>query len=148
MACQITFKDEFVQLNNMQFSRLIDFGIEIAEQTRTVHERSFVERMKKMQQECFWPGRGIDIIEDFPETSERKFWSRVFFDTSRAIFDRRIWIHEHSFWQAQSIHQSHATGLIFEHAVREVEPGWSADTLDRREFDKVVNGIDRQIGTQ
>ena len=139
MACQIAFKKEIVLVNNMQFARLIDFGIEIAEQTAIGDELPIVERMKRMRDECFWPGRGIDIVEDFPGLQERRFWSRVFLDASRAIFDRRIGAHEHSFWQAQAIHQAHATGLLFEHAVRDIEPGWSADTLDRRQFDKVVN---------
>jgi hypothetical protein len=143
MASQIKFKVEFVLVNNMQFARLIDFGIEIADQTATTEERPFVERMKKMRDESFWPGRGIDIAEDFPTIPERKFWSRVFFDASRAIFDRRVGVHEHSFWQAQSIHQAHATALLFESAVRNVEPRRAADTLDRREFDRVVNGIKR-----
>jgi hypothetical protein len=142
MACQITFKEQFVQVNNMQFARLIDFGIELGEQAAEDGERPFVERMKKMRDECFFPGRGIDIDEDFPEISERKFWSRIFFDLSRAIFDRKVGLHDHSFWQAQAIHQAHAAGLIFEYAVRDNEPRWSADTLDRREFDKVVNRIE------
>jgi hypothetical protein len=67
----------------------------------------------------------------------------VFFDTSRAIFDRKVGVHEHSFWQAQAIHQTHATGLIFEQAVRDADRKWSADTLDRKQFDKIVNGVER-----
>ncbi|WP_339744391.1 hypothetical protein [uncultured Rubinisphaera sp.] len=139
MACEITFKDRFVQLNNMQFNRLIDFAIEIAEVSATTTETEFVERMKNRNEGFFWPGRGIEIEEDFPEIVERKFWSRVFFDLSRAIFDRTTGIHTHSFWQSQSIHQAHGTGLLFEYAVRDAEPRWSADTIDRREFDEVVN---------
>jgi len=91
----------------------------------------------------FWPGRGIEVEEDFPDLSERNFWSGMFFDMSRAIFDRRVGIHKHSFWQAQAIHQSHASGLLFEYSVRHLEPNWSADTVDRREFDKVVNRKER-----
>ncbi len=140
MACQITFKRQWVQLNNRQFSRLIDFAIEIAERTATPDDVAFVERMKKLNDECFWPGRGIEIEEDFPDITERKFWCRVFFDTSRAVFDRTIGLHEHSFWQAQAIHQAHGTGLLFEYAVRDTESRWSADTIDRREFDEIVNG--------
>jgi hypothetical protein len=56
MACQITFKQEFVQVNNMQFSRLIDFGIEVAEQTAVGDERRYVEHMKTMRAEA-WLGR-------------------------------------------------------------------------------------------
>jgi len=135
MACTITFKQGFVQLNNMQFNRLVDFGIQIAERTARPQEAPFVERMKRLKNEEFWPGRGIDILADFPDRAEQKFWSRVFFDTSRAIFDRRVGQHEHSFWQAQAIHQAHATAILFQEVVRESEPQWSADTLDGSEFD-------------
>jgi hypothetical protein len=31
MACKISFEESFVLLNNSQFSRLIEFGIEIAD---------------------------------------------------------------------------------------------------------------------
>ena len=143
MACAISFKQEVVQLNNMQFARLIDFGIEIAERTVSSEERQFVEHMKKMRDESFFPGRGISVEQDFSSVGEQKFWSRIFFEVSRAIFDRKIGVHDHRFWQAQAIHQAHAAGLLFEDAVRAVEPRWFADTLDRREFDKYVNGIER-----
>lgn len=83
MACEITFKDDMLHMNNFLFSRLIDFSIEIAEQTPAAGELAFVERMKLMQDEVFWPGRGIDIRKDFPAIAERKFWCRVFFDVAR-----------------------------------------------------------------
>ncbi len=134
MACEIRFKERSVPLNNRQFYRMIDFGVEFAEQTALPEEREFVERMKRMNAECFWPGRGLDIGEDFKEVEERKFWSRTFLDLSRAIFDRRIGIQDYSFWQALAIHQSYAIGLLFEHSVREVESQWDADTLDGRQW--------------
>ena len=139
MACRITFKEQFVRLNNMQFARLIDFAIQVAERTGRPEDAPFIERMKRLNNEVFWPGRGINIPADFPDRTEQKFWCRVLFDTSRAIFDRQIGKHEHSFWQAQAIHQAHATALLFQEVVRESEPQWSADTLDHREFDRVVN---------
>lgn len=143
MACHISFKEQFVLLNNMQFSRLIDFGIEIGDQTASHEECPFVAHMVKLRDEVFWPGRGIDILEDFPKIAEQKFWSRVYYDTARAIFDRRVGLHEHSFWQSQSIHQAYATGQLFGEAVRDVEAGWFADTLDVRQFDDVVNRTKR-----
>lgn len=139
MACQITFQDRCVQLNNAQFSRLIDWAILIAERTAADSELVFVVRMKQLRDECFWPGRGIDVEEDFPELPELNFWCRVFYETSRAIFDRTVGNHDHSFWQAQAIHQTYSTGQLFEYAVRASEPRWSADTTDRREFDNFVN---------
>ena len=140
MACQITFGDRWVQLNNQQFSRLIYFAIETATLTALDEEAPFVDRMKKMCDELFWPGRGIEIEEDFPDIGERKFWCRMFLDTSRAIFDRTIGDHEYSFWQAQAIHQAYSTGLLFEFAIQSGEPRWYANTIDRREFDAIVNG--------
>ena len=134
MACQIRFKERFVPLNNRQFDRMIEFGIQIAEQTARPEERPFVERMKRMDAESFFPGRDMDIGEDFKEVGERRFWSRVFLDTARAIFDRRIGIHEYSFWQAHAIHQAYAIGLLFQHSVREVDSQWCADTLDHRQW--------------
>ncbi|MCR9197659.1 MAG: hypothetical protein NXI04_03350 [Planctomycetaceae bacterium] len=98
-----------------------------------------MDRMKQLRNECFWPGRGIDIEEDFPELPELKFWCRIFYETSREIFCRTIGNHDYLFWQAQAIHQAYSTGQLFEYAVRDTEPRWSADTIDRREFDKVVN---------
>jgi hypothetical protein len=134
MACWISFKERFVPLNNTQFDRLIELGIEVAEQTASQPEREIVERMKKLRAEQFWPGRGIDIGKDFPNSPEQKFWSRVFLDTARAILDQRVGVHDRRFWQAQAIHQSYATGLLFQDAVRDAEPDWTAETLDRREY--------------
>jgi hypothetical protein len=135
MASQITFKENHVQLNNIQFSRVIDFGIEIAEQDADAEELPFVKRMKKLRDEEFWPGRGIDIAKDFPETAEQKFWCRIFLNVSRAIFDRRVGVQDYNFWQAQAIHQTHSTGLLFQQAVREIESTWSAVTIDHQEWD-------------
>lgn len=143
MACEIEFKDRAVQLNNKQFSRLINFAIEIADAVRDPSTVRYVDHLTYLQAKVFFPGRGIEVEEDFPDIEERKFWAGILLDTSRAIFDRRIGVHDHSFWQAQAIHQAHATGLLFQHSVRESEPRWSADSIDRREFDQVVNGIER-----
>lgn len=142
MACFINFKDQQVPVNNMQFSRLIRFAVELADQMAKGDERLFVEHMKHLDGHEFWPGRGTDIEEDFPDVSERKFWTRIFLDLSRLIFERKIGKHEHFFWQAQCIHQAHSIGLLFEDAVRvgEGNDRWSADSIDRREFDRVANG--------
>ena len=141
MACEIVFKIRRVSLSNQMFARLIDFAIEVGEKTATESEKSYVRHMKDFHEDC-WLGRGIEIEVDFPDPLERKFWCRVFFDTSRAIFDRSIGIHDYCFWQAATIYQAFSTANLFEFAVCDSEPGWSADTVDRREFDKVVNRIE------
>ena len=95
--------------------------------------------MSQLQETEFWPGRGIQIEDDFPDIEEQKFWARVFLDTAREIFDRRIGIHEHSFWQAQCIWQAYGAGQLFVDAVRDTDRRWLPDCRDYREFDLVVN---------
>ncbi|MEL7082919.1 MAG: hypothetical protein AAGM36_00315 [Cyanobacteria bacterium J06597_1] len=136
MACQITFQDRWVQLNNKQFRSLMSFALDVAESHTGSDEQVHIDRMKRLSQEC-WPGRGIEIERDFPDLPERKFWSRIFLDTSRAIFERSIGIHEHTFWQARTIYLAYSTGLLFESAVQQSEPGWHAETADRQEFQRV-----------
>ena len=140
MASQITYKDKEVWTNNMQFSSLIEFAIQVGRRTaRTGSEERCVDRMHELNETEFWPGRGIQIEDDFPDVEEQKFWARVFLDTAREIFERRVGVHEHSFWQAQRIWQAYGVGKLFIAAVRDSEKGWLPDSRDYREFDAVVN---------
>jgi hypothetical protein len=141
MACTIAYGNQSVPLNNHQFGRLIDLAIDVGRVPRTdARENQFVDRMIRMQNETFWPGRGIDLERDFPVLEEQKFWARVFLDTARAVFERRVGIHDQAFWQAQCIWQAYGTGILFQNAVRSKEPAWRADSIDNTEFDRVVNG--------
>ena len=137
MACEISFKDQEIQYNNMQFSSTIDFVIETAEKMSSTEDEPMIVRMKRLNNEEFWPGRGIEIETDFPELAERKFWARIFYETARDIFERKIGIHDYNFWQSQRIYQIYGTAGLFEIAVREIEPSWSPDIRDYREFDRV-----------
>ncbi len=144
MACRIVYQEQFVPLNNVQFAQLIDMAIDVGRGScKDSQEADFVERMLRMRDGTFWPGRGFEIAKDFPVLEEQKFWARVLLDTARAIFDRRVGVHEHAFWQAQSIWQAYGTGMLFQDAVRRTEPRWSADSIDHLEFDRVMNGIVR-----
>ena len=143
MASQIAYKDKEVPTNNMQFSSLIDFVIQVGRTTaRTPDEERYVDRMNQLNETEFWPGRGIQIEDDFPDIEEKKVWARVFLDTAREIFERRIGIHEHSFWQAQRIWQAYGAGQLFVDAVRDSDRRWLPDSRDYREFDIVVNNRD------
>jgi len=142
MASQISFGPEEVLMNNMQFAGLVDFSIEHAERSVAAQNRSILDRMKALRELC-WPGRGIDIAEDIPLIDDQKFWCEQFFDLARAIFDRSIGDHTHSFWQAGYIHRAMGVAYLFQRAVRTVDERWSPDCLDYREFDRVVNRIER-----
>lgn len=134
----IYYKDDQVVFNNRQFSGTITFVSKVARQMATKSEMKYVEKMED-NVENYWPGMCFDIETDFPEIEEKKFWTRMFYETAREIFERKIGIQDYSFWQTQRIHQIYATALVFEKAVREVELNWIPDIRDYREFDEWTN---------
>jgi len=141
MSHYISFKDKGQWINNMLFRSLLEFSIETGELQASIEERTYLELMKKRVTDgFFWPGRDVDLEQDFPTIPERKFWSRVFFEIARAIFERKIGVHAQTYWQAQRIYLAYGLGNLFQESVREIEPTWHAETLDNREFDRVVNG--------
>ena len=141
VTCSIYFQDLSVDLTNMQFSSLVRFALEVANRTaRDSEETHFATRMERLRDDVFFPGRGFEIEGDFSEIAERKFWARVFLETARWIFERRIGDHSNLFWQAQCIRQAYGIGELFVAAVQTEEPRWFPDTSDRREFQAVVNG--------
>ena len=143
MACAISFGDQEVQLNNGQFSDLIDLVIAVARGSASgPQEQSFVAHMVHLSEKEFWPGRGIRIESDFPGLEEQKFWARLFLDTARAIFDRRVGKHEFAYWQAERIWQACGTGKLFVEAVRTRDERWEADTHDARDFRSISSGVD------
>ena len=77
--------------------------------------------------------------DDFPKIEEQKFWARIFYETAREIFERKVGVHDYLFWQSQRIYQAYGTARLFTMAVRETEPSWSPDIRDYKEFDEIVN---------
>lgn len=140
MAGWISYKDESMAFNNRQFSSSMSLVVEVAMKMANESEKAFVERGKDEMVTNYYPGLCIDIEKDFPGIEERKFWAIIFRETAREIFDRRIGIHDYSFWQTQRIYQIYGTGDLFVKAVKEVEPSWSPDTRDIREFNDWVKG--------
>lgn len=106
MASAVYYRETQVLLNNMQFSGMVAFALEVgAETAQSPQEQSFVAEFKK-KSEGFWPGINLDLTEDFPFPAERKFWARCFHDVARRIFIRKLGKHEVDFWQATAIHQA------------------------------------------
>ncbi|CAL2059211.1 hypothetical protein [Tenacibaculum sp. 190524A05c] len=138
MAGFIYFKEYEVIFNNRQFSSTITFVSEVARKLATENEMKYVKKMEN-NVENYWPGMCLDIETDFPELEERKFWSKMFYETAREIFERKIGVQDYFFWQTQRIYQIYGTGKVFEKAVKEVEPKWMPDIRDYREFDEWTN---------
>jgi len=135
MASFIYFKENEIVFNNSQFRNTITFVSEVARKMATESEIEYVEKMEN-NVENYWPGMSFDIETDFPELNEKKFWTKIFYETAREIFERKIGIQDYYFWQTQRIYQIYGTGNVFEKAVREIEPRWTPDIRDYLEFDE------------
>jgi hypothetical protein len=137
MAGFIFFKDYEIIFNNRQFHNTITFASEVGRKIALTSELKYVEKMEDHVKN-YWPGMMLDIETEFPELNEKKFWTKVFMETAREIFERKIGIQEYFFWQTQRIYQTYGTGIIFEKAVKEIEPKWVPDIKDYREFNEWV----------
>ena len=135
MAGFIYFKDHQVIFNNRQFNNTITFVSEVARRIAVDSEMSYVKKMEDYV-EGYWPGMCFDVETHFPQLEEKKFWARMFYETAREIFERKIGVQDYFFWQTQRIHQIYSAALVFEKAVREIEPSWIPDIRDYREFDE------------
>lgn len=135
MAGFIYYKEHEIVFNNSQFRSTITFVSEIARKMATESEIKFVEEMEDYV-ENYWAGLSFNIEVDFPELDKKKFWAKIFQETAREIFEKKIGVQDYSFWQTQMIYQIYGVGNIFEMAVREVELRWTPDTRDYREFNE------------
>lgn len=136
MAGFIYYKEDTITFNNRQFSSTMRFVTEVAEKMAKENEIEYVKKMKEKTVENYFPGLCIDIGEDIPTIDEKKFWARMFYETAREIFERKIGIHEYYFWQSQRIYQIYGTGDLITKAVREIESRWIPDIRDFRDFDE------------
>ena len=139
MAININYKANNLGMSNRAFGILVECGIEVAKQGATPEELQFIATMRNKHAQLPY----LDIAKDMPSVPEQKFWSRVFFDTARAIFERKVGAHEHSYWQAQAIYVAYSAGKFFQSVVQDSERGWDPSTIDTREFDRIVNKIER-----
>jgi hypothetical protein len=132
MASDVHFGDLHVWLNNLHFSRMLDFALEVGARTaRSPEEQTFVANLKS-HSETFWPGIHLDVACDFPTVTERKFWARCFQDVARWIFLRQVGVHTADFWQASAIHHAHALADVFIQAAREYDPSFYPESEDSR----------------
>ena len=139
MAVNINYKTNNLGMSNRAFGILVEYGIEVAKQGATPEELQFIDTMRHRHAQLFY----LDIAKDMPSVAEQKFWSRVFFDTARAIFERNVGSHEHSYWQAQAIYIAYSAAKFFQAVVQDGERGWEPTTIDTRDFDRIVNKIER-----
>ena len=139
MASWIDYKDDSITFNNSQFRSTIRFVLEVAHKIANESELHFINKMNKEMVEDYYAGKSIDIETDFPEVEEQKFWAKMFYETAREIFERKIGIHEYFFWQCQRIYQIYGSADLFTKAVRDVEPRWTPNIRDFNEFNEWVN---------
>lgn len=135
MAGFIYFKEHEIVFNNSQFRSTITFVSEVARKMATESEMEYVKKMDDNVKN-YWPGMSIDIATDFPKLEEKKFWAKIFYETAREIFERKIGVQDNFFWQTQRIYQIYGVGNVFEKAVKEIEPKWIPNIRDYREFEE------------
>ena len=138
MAGYISFQEHDIVFNNRQFLGSITFAAQLAEKMAVGPEKQYLAKMQDLV-DNYWPGMCLNVEHDFPDIEEKKFWAKIFFETAREVFERKIGRQENLFWQTQRIFQLYGTGNLFEKAVREVEPRWSPDIRDYREFTEWAN---------
>jgi len=139
MSVNINYKTKNLGMSNRAFGILLSCGLDVSKRNATTEELQFVARMEEYTQQLPY----IDLEKEMPSLSERKFWSRVFFDTARTIFERKIGSHEHSYWQAQAIYVAYRAGIFFQEVVQDKERGWEPNIVDKRDYDRIVNAIER-----
>jgi hypothetical protein len=101
MASEIHHGNQSHQVSNGRFSSLMEFGLQVADETaRSEEERRWIERFRVFKERAF-AGIGLDLNDQFPEVNEKRFWARVYFDVARRIFLRQLGNQEISLGRAQ-----------------------------------------------
>ena len=134
MASEIYHGNQSHQVSNGRFSSLIEFGIQVADETaRSEEERRWIERFRVFKERAF-AGIGLDLNEQFPEVNEKRFWARVYFDVARRIFLRQLGNQEITSWQSSAIGDAYVIARMLCRLLREAgEKPWPLDTEDERE---------------
>jgi len=140
MSSRVSYHDQFFYISNMQFSNLIEFGMEVAgKSAETDNERSFLHELR-LRSEAYSPGYDLDIEEEFPSCEERKFWARIFYDVAYLIFRREIGNHAELFWQHTVIGDAYSLARMLTRSVQEEELAWHPKTLASIEAERFYNG--------
>lgn len=138
MAGYIDFKEDSIPFSNRVFASTMILVTEVARKMATEKELPYVKKLEEIAVEGYFPGLCFDIEKDFPTIEEQKFWAKMFYETAREIFERKIGVHEYYFWQSKRIYLIYGTGNLFVKAVKEIEPRWYPDTRDFREYDEWI----------
>ncbi|MEM6386470.1 MAG: hypothetical protein AAF718_09570 [Pseudomonadota bacterium] len=141
MTSPIRFKERQVQMNNRHFSNFLEFALQTADRlSKSAFEDGELTRMKCLRKRGeFWPGRGLQIEDDFTDPDQLKLWSRVSFETAQSVFLREVGAQTNSYWQAQMIYLAYAAGYLFLDAYRELsgDGRWFPDLRSSEEFRRV-----------
>ena len=123
-------------MNNRTFHCAISFAVATARLPDLLaYERAMLDRFARAVTDGeYWPGRGIEIEEDFPGLDEQKFWARIYLDTARSILDGQVGSQSNESWKARMIYFTYSIGLMFANAVcQHGKREWWPSTKDERE---------------
>lgn len=136
MGCLVRYRDKFVQFSNRHFTTALGFCLEVgaAGPFEEGEQEEFLRIKTEFDESLFWNGRGITIEVDMPHVAQQKLWARLFADTARAVFLRKVGFQGNNCWQARCITQLMAISDLFVEAVRTSESGWYPQTADAVEL--------------
>jgi hypothetical protein len=146
MSSDISIGEQYLWVANQRLSSLVKFVLEVAaDDATTDHEKQYVAKLKKWDEEEHSPGCGFDLHERFPTVDEKKFWSRCFFNVARRIFRREIGNQDLQFWQCGAIGDAYVTGRMLTSSIqKETGTPWYPDSDDARDAQEYYGRLNVQ----
>lgn len=145
MSSMISFKEQHIYVSNKRFNSLIAFATEVGSNSATTQQENLYVSGLKEKSETFYPGYDFEIDNEMASLDERKFWSKIFFDVSYLIFERKIGNQNVSFWQPSAIGDAYVFARLLLNSIHDEEQGWHPKTLADLEADAVrQNGLNIQ----
>ncbi|MEM8505555.1 MAG: hypothetical protein AAF716_20680, partial [Cyanobacteria bacterium P01_D01_bin.1] len=147
MASDISIDDQYLWVANRRLSMLVDFALEIADQlAKSDTELAYVAELRNWDKTEHCNGCGFSLDERFPTVEHKKFWARVFFDTARAVFDRKLGNQDIAFWQCSTIGDCYVVGRMLCYGVRrDSGSSWFPETINASEHTAFFDRIDTKL---
>jgi len=99
MASSFYIGEKSLFVSNSRFGALIDFALQVASNEE---ENDYIKKLEELSG-SFFPGSDLDLENDFSNTEEKIFWSKVFQAVAHKVFLREIGNIQELNWQPSLI---------------------------------------------
>lgn len=137
-AC-IGFKDQFFWVASERLADLLKYGVEVGLKTAADdQERAWANGLHDQIPELCRRNE-LAVETAFPSYSERKFWTRVFYDLSYMVFRREIGGGDPAFQDCTAVADADLIGDMISHSVpwKEERENWDLMTMAGAEIKKL-----------